>query len=77
MRYKYKITLEYDGTSYRGWQTQKNARSVQDTLTDVAEKLFGTKVDVQGAGRTDAGVHALAPTWTRRHRYFRARSGKV
>jgi len=60
MRYKYKITLEYDGTSYRGWQTQKNARSVQDTLTDAAEKLFGTKVDVQGAGRTDAGVHALA-----------------
>src|SRR5512137_2972388 len=58
--HKYKITLEYDGTSYRGWQTQKNARSVQDTLTDAAEKLFGTKVDVQGAGRTDAGVHALA-----------------
>lgn len=60
MRYKYKITLEYDGTSYRGWQTQKNARSVQDTLVRAAEKLFGTKVDIQGAGRTDAGVHALA-----------------
>ncbi|MEI8172158.1 MAG: tRNA pseudouridine(38-40) synthase TruA [Deltaproteobacteria bacterium] len=57
--YKYKITLEYDGTSYRGWQTQKNARSVQETLADTAEKLFGAKVDIQGAGRTDAGVHAL------------------
>jgi tRNA pseudouridine38-40 synthase len=60
VRYKYKIILEYDGTSYRGWQTQKNAKSVQDTLTDAAEKLFGTKTDIQGAGRTDAGVHALA-----------------
>jgi len=60
MRYKYKITLEYDGTSYRGWQTQKNAKSIQDTLIDAAEELFEHKVDIQGAGRTDAGVHALA-----------------
>jgi tRNA pseudouridine38-40 synthase len=58
--HKYKITLEYDGTSYRGWQSQKNARSVQDTLIHAAEKLFGETVDIQGAGRTDAGVHALA-----------------
>ncbi|MGO9139172.1 MAG: tRNA pseudouridine(38-40) synthase TruA [Syntrophales bacterium] len=58
--YKYKITLEYDGTSYRGWQSQKNARSVQDTLTHAAGKVFGEKVEIQGAGRTDAGVHALA-----------------
>jgi len=57
--HKYKITLEYDGTSYRGWQTQKNARSVQDTLINAAEKLFGESVEIQGAGRTDAGVHAL------------------
>ncbi len=56
---KYKITLEYDGTGYRGWQTQQNAKSVQETLTDAAGKLFGEKVDIQGAGRTDAGVHAL------------------
>lgn len=59
MTYKYKIILEYDGTSYHGWQSQKNARSVQDTLIGAAEKLFGSKVDIQGAGRTDAGVHAL------------------
>ena len=59
MRYKYKIIIEYDGTSYRGWQTQINAKSVQDTLIHAAEKLFGESVEVQGAGRTDAGVHAL------------------
>jgi tRNA pseudouridine38-40 synthase len=58
--HKYKITLEYDGTSYRGWQSQKNARSIQDTLIHAAEKLFGEPVEIQGAGRTDAGVHALA-----------------
>jgi tRNA pseudouridine38-40 synthase len=58
--YKYKITLEYDGTGYRGWQTQKDEKSVQGTLIDAAEKLFGGEVDLQGAGRTDAGVHALA-----------------
>ncbi|MCX5909248.1 MAG: tRNA pseudouridine synthase A, partial [Deltaproteobacteria bacterium] len=58
--HKYKITLEYDGTSYKGWQSQKNARSVQDTLIHAAGKLFGERVEIQGAGRTDAGVHALA-----------------
>jgi tRNA pseudouridine38-40 synthase len=58
--HKYKLILEYDGTNYRGWQAQKNARSVQGTLLGVASELFGKDVDVQGAGRTDAGVHALA-----------------
>jgi tRNA pseudouridine38-40 synthase len=57
---KYKLTLEYDGTSYSGWQTQKNARSIQGTLIETARQLLGHDVDVQGAGRTDAGVHALA-----------------
>jgi tRNA pseudouridine38-40 synthase len=57
---KYKLTLEYDGTSYSGWQTQKNARSIQGTLVDAARQLLGQAIDVQGAGRTDAGVHALA-----------------
>lgn len=57
--YKYKITLEYDGTNYRGWQSQKNARSVQETLITAAEKFLDASVKVQGAGRTDAGVHAL------------------
>jgi tRNA pseudouridine38-40 synthase len=56
---KYKIILEYDGTNYRGWQSQKNARSVQDTLITAAESFLNAPVKVQGAGRTDAGVHAL------------------
>jgi len=57
---KYKLTLEYDGTGFSGWQSQTNARSIQGTLVDAARQLFGGKVDIQGAGRTDAGVHALA-----------------
>jgi tRNA pseudouridine38-40 synthase len=56
---KYKITLEYDGTGYSGWQAQKNAKSIQATLISAAEKFLETKVELQGAGRTDAGVHAL------------------
>jgi tRNA pseudouridine38-40 synthase len=56
---KYKLTLEYDGTGYRGWQIQQNARSVQGTLIQAAREVFGPDVDLQGAGRTDAGVHAL------------------
>jgi len=58
--FKYKLTVEYDGTGYSGWQTQKNARSIQGVITDCARELFGREVDVQGAGRTDAGVHAMA-----------------
>jgi tRNA pseudouridine38-40 synthase len=57
---KYKLTLEYDGTGYSGWQVQKNARSIQGILIDAARTLFEGEVEVQGAGRTDAGVHALA-----------------
>ncbi len=60
MLHKYKITLEYDGTGYRGWQNQKNARSVQGTLIEAAAKIIGNNIELQGAGRTDAGVHALA-----------------
>ncbi len=56
---KYKIVLEYDGTNYSGWQAQKNAKSIQGTLIEAAEKFLNLPVEVQGAGRTDAGVHAL------------------
>ncbi|MDD2274949.1 MAG: tRNA pseudouridine(38-40) synthase TruA [Smithellaceae bacterium] len=56
---KYKIVLEYDGTNYSGWQAQKNARSIQETLIAAARKFLGVPVELQGAGRTDAGVHAL------------------
>jgi tRNA pseudouridine38-40 synthase len=56
---KYKMIIEYDGTGFRGWQTQTNARSIQGTLIETAGHVLGCKVDIQGSGRTDAGVHAL------------------
>ena len=55
----YKLTLEYDGSRYSGWQTQLNARTVQGELQRAADELFGVETDLQAAGRTDAGVHAL------------------
>ena len=54
----YKITVEYDGTNFVGWQQQANGASVQSSLQDSVFKLSGEKVVVYGAGRTDAGVHA-------------------
>ena len=56
--YNYKITVEYDGTNFVGWQQQANGVSVQSSLQDSVFKLSGEKVVVYGAGRTDAGVHA-------------------
>jgi tRNA pseudouridine38-40 synthase len=55
----YKLTLEYDGSKYSGWQDQTNARTVQGELKQAAADVFGGEVEVQGAGRTDAGVHAV------------------
>ena len=59
MSYKYKLTIEYEGTRFSGWQVQKNARSIQGELIHAASKSFSGKMELQGAGRTDAGVHAL------------------
>ena len=56
----WKLTLEYDGTRYSGWQEQSNARTVAGELHRVAEDFFNRQVEIGGAGRTDAGVHALA-----------------
>jgi tRNA pseudouridine38-40 synthase len=53
-----KLTLEYDGTSFVGWQVQPNGRSVQEELEKGIARLCGEPVRVTGAGRTDAGVHA-------------------
>lgn len=60
---RYKLLLEYDGSNYSGWQQQKNARTLQGTLNQTFQRVLaqsgGRWVDLQGAGRTDAGVHAL------------------
>lgn len=56
----WKLTLEYDGSKYSGWQEQPNARTVQGVLRAALAKLVGPEMELQGAGRTDAGVHALA-----------------
>jgi tRNA pseudouridine38-40 synthase len=56
---RYRLTLEYDGSPFVGWQRQDNGPSVQAVLEDAIEKLSGERVTVTGAGRTDAGVHAL------------------
>lgn len=58
----YRLTVEYEGTRYRGWQEQKNARTVAGELRSALEGVLGESVDLGGAGRTDAGVHALAQT---------------
>lgn len=58
---RYKLTIEYDGTRYAGWQLQKGAKSIQGTIIDACKQIFpGEKIEVYGAGRTDQGVHALA-----------------
>lgn len=59
MPYKYKITIQYDGTRYSGWQVQPNASTIQETLQNTFQIFLREKVDVTGSGRTDAGVHAL------------------
>jgi len=56
---RYKLIIEYDGAPFSGWQYQDNTPSVQRTIMDAIETFTGEKVMVQGAGRTDAGVHAL------------------
>jgi len=56
----FKILLEYDGTRYSGWQEQKNARTVMGEIRKAALEVLGPDLDMQGAGRTDAGVHAFA-----------------
>ena len=56
----YKITLEYEGSDFVGWQQQENGVSIQGEIQYALFKLTGNKVIVFGAGRTDAGVHAYA-----------------
>ena len=56
---RFKLTLEYDGTPFVGWQRQENGLSVQEVIETALEALSGERVRIRGAGRTDTGVHAL------------------
>lgn len=55
---RFKLTIEYDGGPYVGWQRQSNGATVQAALEDAVEAFCGERVEVAGAGRTDTGVHA-------------------
>lgn len=55
----FKITIEYDGGGYHGWQRQKNFRSIQAEIEKAVTRIVGSETAVIGSGRTDAGVHAL------------------
>ena len=57
--YNYLIKVEYDGTNYSGWQFQKNGKSIQETIERVLQKILKLKIKINGAGRTDKGVHAF------------------
>jgi len=57
---RFRLTIEYAGTRYSGWQVQKNARTVAGTIADAVRTVTGVRdLELYGAGRTDAGVHAL------------------
>lgn len=56
------VEIEYDGTNYSGWQIQPNSRTVQEEIMKALKKLTGKKVNINGSGRTDAGVHAYGQT---------------
>jgi tRNA pseudouridine38-40 synthase len=57
---RYRITIEYDGSGFVGWQRQKNGHSVQAAIEEALKRFCGETITVAGAGRTDTGVHALA-----------------
>ena len=56
MRYFFEIS--YDGTNYHGWQKQPNSKTIQETIETCFSTILKQKIDIVGAGRTDAGVHA-------------------
>src|SRR5436190_24105331 len=60
MRSRLKLIVSYDGASFSGWQSQANRNTIQDHLEGALERICSKPVRVHGAGRTDAGVHALA-----------------
>ena len=56
---RFKLTIEYDGRPFVGWQRQENGRSVQQAIEEAVAAFSGEKIVLKGAGRTDSGVHAL------------------
>jgi tRNA pseudouridine38-40 synthase len=58
--FNYLIKIEYDGTNFVGWQSQKNGKSIQSTIEVALKKVIKNKTKIIGAGRTDRGVHALS-----------------
>lgn len=59
-----KLTIQYDGTAYHGWQRQKKRPTVQSVIEEKLSEILKTQIKVRGAGRTDAGVHALGQVAT-------------
>ena len=60
MARRLKLIIAYDGTPFAGWQSQSHRNTIQDHIERAFERVLGKPVRVHGAGRTDAGVHALA-----------------
>ena len=58
--HRYQINIEYDGTTFVGWQYQKNGNSIQGVLQKIFQLFLKEKISVIGSGRTDAGVHAIS-----------------
>ena len=56
--FRYQIIIEYDGTNHSGWQSQKNAKSIQKEIEKTFSKILKKKIKINGSGRTDAGVHS-------------------
>ena len=54
-----KLTIEYDGKCYNGWQKQPDKLNIQGTIENAIEQITGEKIELNASGRTDAGVHAI------------------
>ena len=59
MKYNYNIIIEYDGTTFVGWQSQRKGLSVQSEIQRALKKLLKDDIKIFGSGRTDSGVHAF------------------
>lgn len=57
--FNYKMTIQYDGTDYAGWQIQENALTIQEVISNSIKQILQEEISLVGSGRTDAGVHAL------------------